>query len=384
MKWKVPGAGKTPRITVRHDDPPPGQEAQIDFGYLGLWEDPLTSKKYRLWAFSMILAHSRHIFACAVRHMDRTAWVESHVAAFEFFGGVPGRLVPDNLGSGVIKPDLYDPKFNRAYDELAHHYDCLIDPARAGKPQDKPKIERMVPYIRASFWKGRSFTSFEEINGALREWCLKVAGMRIHGTTRQRPLESFLAVEKTALKPLPAVKFELATWYRAKIGDDCHAYAASGGYSVPYQYRGKTLDVRITNTLVQCFLDHELIKTHPRVGKGKRSTDWNDYPPEKGAFFSRTPDWCRNRAGKMGTDVSQVVEYLLSDHLLHHLRQVHAIIRLGEKYGKDRLEAACGRANSFGDPGYRTVKNILEKGLDRYESREPVRVSAGAFLRGPD
>jgi hypothetical protein len=384
LKWKVPGAGKSPRITVRRDDPPPGEEAQIDFGYLGLWEDPLTGKKSRLWAFSIVLSHSRHMFACAVRHMDRTAWVESHVAAFEFFGGVPARLVPDNLGSGVMKADLYDPKLNRAYDELAHHYDCLIDPARAGKPQDKPRIERMVPYIRASFWKGRAFSSLEEINVALREWCLKVAGMRIHGTTRQRPLEAFLAVEKTALKPLPRDTFELATWYQAKIGDDCHAYAASGGYSVPYQYRGKTLDVRITGTRVQCFLYHELIKTHPRVGKGKRSTDWNDYPPEKGAFFSRTPDWCRSKARKMGDDVTEAVEALLADHLLHHLRQVHGIIRLNDKYGERRLNAACRRALDFGDPAYRTIKSILEKGLEQQLAMVAAVPESGAFLRGPD
>ena len=383
VRWRLPGAGKSPRITVRRDDPPPGEEAQIDFGYLGLWEDREAGKTRRLWAFSMILSHSRHLFACAVQQMDRTAWVQSHVAAFDFFEGVPARLVPDNLGSGVMKADLYDPKLNRTYEELAHHYDCLIDPARAGKPQDKPRIERMVPYIRDSFWKGRSFLSFEEINQELREWCLKVAGMRIHGTTRQRPLEVFLALEKTTLKPLPGAPFEIATWYQAKIGDDCHAYAASGGYSVPYQYRGRVLDVRMTGATVQCYLDHELVKTHPRVGKGKRSTDWNDYPPEKGAFFSRTPDWCRSKARKMGDSVIEVVEVLLADHLLHHLRQVHGILKLSEKYGERRLNAACRRALYFGDPAYRTIKSILEKGLDQQMELVTAEPAAGAFLRGP-
>ena len=383
VRWKIPGAGKSARITVRRDDPPPGEEAQIDFGYLGLWEDPLSGKKRRLWAFSMVLAHSRHLFACAVQRMDRTAWVQSHVAAFDFFGGAPARLVPDNLGAGVMKADLYDPRINRAYDELAHHYGCLIDPARAGKPRDKPRIERMVPYIRESFWKGRSFTSFESINQALSDWCLKVAGMRIHGTTRHRPLEVFLAVEKTALKPLPGEAFEITTWYRARIGDDCHAYAASGGYSVPYQYRGKTLDVRMTATTVQCFLDHVLVKTHPRVARGKRSTDWNDYPPEKGALFSRTPDWCRSKARRMGNSVIEVVEALLADHLLHHLRQVHGILNLEEKYGERRLNAACRRALDFGDPAYRTIKGILEKGLDQQMELAAAAPAAGAFLRGP-
>ena len=386
VRRELPGAGKPVRITVLRPDPPPGEEAQLDFGYLGLWPDPLTGKGRRLWAFAMVLSHSRHIYARAVRRMDQVTWLESHVAGFKFWDGVPARLVPDNLKDGILKPDLYDPKFNRGYEELAHHYGCLIDPARAGKPQDKPRVERIIPYIRESFWKGRDFSmlSLEEINHALEQWCLKVAGMRIHGTTRQRPLEVFLSVEKSALKPLPPDPFEIATWYRAKVGDDCHVYVASSGYSVPYQYRGKVLDVRVTNTLVQCFLEHELVKTHLRAGKGKRSTDWNDYPPEKGAFFSRTPDWCRARAARMGEAAKEVVENLLADHLLHHLRQVHGILRLEEKYGSQRLNAACRRALDFGDPGYRTIKTILEKALDQQTAiTAPEPAVVKAFLRGP-
>jgi len=124
--------------------------------------------------------------------------------------------------------------------------------------------------------------------------------MRVHGTAHSRPLEVFLAVEKLALKPLPGEPFEPTTWFRAKVGDDCHVYVACGGYSISYQYRGKVLDVWVTDTLVQGFLDHEMVKTHRRVGKGQRATDWNDYPPEKGTFFSRTPDWCQAKAAQMG------------------------------------------------------------------------------------
>lgn len=384
-RW-LPGAGKTARITVRREDPPPGEEAQVDFGYLGLWKDPATEKGRKLWAFAMELSFSRYPYARAFFSQDQRAWQEGHIKAMEFYEGVPGRVVLDNLRAGVVKPDLYDPKFNLGYEELARHYGFLIDPARAGKARDKARVERLIPYIRGSFWKGRDFSTLdlEGINQALGEWCLKVAGMRVHGTTRQRPLEVFLAVEKGALRPLPREPFELATWYRAKMGDDCHIYVASGGYSIPYQYRGKELDVRVTDTLVQCFLDHELVKTHHRVGKGQRSTDWNDYPPEKGAFFSRTPDWCRTRAAPMGEAVAEVVEGLLQDHLLHHLRQVHGILRLGEKYGASRLNAACRRALAYGDPRYRTIKNILEKGLDRDMALAAAApVVTGAFLRGP-
>jgi hypothetical protein len=371
-------------VTVRREDPPPGEEVQIDYGYLGLWQDPLTGKKRRVWVFIMVLSHSRHMFARVVLRMDQAAWLESHIASFEFLGSVPRRLVLDNLTSGVLKADLYDPKLNRGYEEMANHYGVLIDPARAGKPKDKPRVERMVPYVRASFWAGRAFASLEEINRELRSWCLKVAGQRIHGSTRKRPFEVFQAVEKAALRALPPEPFEVATWVKARVGRDCYFYAGGSGYTVPYQYYGKEIMVRITPRLVKAYFDGELIKTHLRVEKWQRSTDWDDFPPEKAAFFRRTPDWCRHQAEAIGEEVKRTITILLEDHALYHLRQVHGIIRLKEKYGKERLNAACARANVFGDPGYRTIKNILEKGLDLTDDYEPHPVTAGAFLRGPE
>ena len=116
-----------------------GEQAQIDYGQLGRWLDPVAGKLRTVWAFVMVLACSRHMFVRPVLKMDQRAWTECHVEAFAFFGGVPARLVPDNLKTGVDKPDLYDPKINRSYAELAAHYGCLVDPARALKPRDKPR-----------------------------------------------------------------------------------------------------------------------------------------------------------------------------------------------------------------------------------------------------
>jgi hypothetical protein len=203
-------------------------------------------------------------------------------------------------------------------------YGVLIDPARAGKPKDKPRIERMVPYIRGSFWAGRHFSSLEEINREMLQWCLKVAGQRIHGTIRQRPLEVFSAVEQAALRPLPAEPFEIATWGKTKVGWDCYFYAAGAGYTMPYICAGKEVTVRLTPKLVQAYVGYELVKTHLRVPKGRRATDWDDFPPEKAAFFRRTPDWCRQQAARVGEEVGKTVESLLEDHLLYHLRQTTA------------------------------------------------------------
>lgn len=371
-------------ITVRRPDPPPGEESQLDYGYLGLWQNPVTGKRQRLWVFVNVLSCSRHMFARIVPQMNQASWLESHVANFEFWGGAPRRLVIDNLANGVLKPDLYDPKFNRGYEEMAHHYHTLIDPARVGKPKDKPRAERIIPYIRDSFWAGRTFASIEEMNRDLLQWCLKVAGLRIHGTTKKQPLGVFKEVEQAALRPLPVEPFQIATWVGAKVGRDCYFYAGGGSYTAPYQYAGKEIMVRLTPHLVQAYLGYELIKTHVRVAKGQRSTDWNDFPQEKSAFFRQTPDWCRYKASMLGEDVKRTVEALLEEHALYHLRQVHGIIKMAEKYGDARLNTACARANFFGDPSYRTVKNILERGLEQGMLLEAPKVEAGAFLRGPE
>jgi transposase len=375
---------KKPRITVRRDDPPPGDEAQIDFGYLGMWRDPKTGKKYRLWAFALILSFCRHMFVRVVTRMDHREWLTCHILAFQFFGGAPKRITPDNLKTGIIKADLYDPKFNQGYEELAHHYGIIIDPARSNKPRDKARVERVIPYIRDSFWSGRDFTSLEEINRQATQWCLRLAGLRDHGTTHQPPLTLFRLAEEKELRPLPAAPFEIVTWHRAKVALDCHIQVANTLYSVPYQYVGKTVDVKLGSKIVEIYLEYRLIKTHSRGDRGRRVTDWNDYPPEKAAFFQRTPEWYRHKASLIGAATREVVAALLKEHAFHHLRQCQGILRLVETYGEKRLEQACARANAFGDPCYRTVKTILERELDKQPPLfEPVRV-AGAFLRGPE
>lgn len=385
LKHTWPEGYRPAAITVLRDDPPPGEEAQIDFGYLGTWLDPKTERRTRLWAFLIVLAHSRHMFVRVVVRLDQLSWLECHVAGFAFLGGVPRRLVIDNLTSGILKADLYDPAVNRGYQQLADHYDTLVDPCRAGHPKDKPRVERMMPYVRDSFWAGRSFLSIEEINAAAETWCHEVAGRRVHGTTRQRPMVVFEAVEASALLTLPAVPFELASWEQPTVHPDCHAQVAGALYSVPYRYVGRRLDVRITAKRVEFYLNQERVKSHPRVPKGRRQTDWNDYPPEKAAFFQRTPNWCRQRAAELGAEIAISVDSLLSSHALHFLRQSQGIIRLADKYGPERLNAACARANAFGDPSYRTVRNILEHGLDAHPVLTVTTTSsAQAFLRGAD
>jgi transposase len=380
----LPEEARRAQVTVLRDTPPPGAEAQIDYGLLGTWTDPSTGRRRRVQAFVMVLPHSRHMFMRPVLVMDQRAWTEAHVAAFTFFGGVPARLIPDNLRTGVDRPDLYDPKINRCYAELAAHYGTLVDPARARKPKDKASVERPMPYVRDSFWRGREFTSLAQMQAGAAAWSANVAGQR-----KCRPLDGaapaavFAAVEAAALGALPRLPFILATWSRAKAGPDIHITAGRVLYSVPWALIGQHVDVRTTATMVQIFSAGELVKTHVRAQRGKR-TDFGDYPPEKIAFTMRNPAWCRRQAGQTGPATLQVIEALMEVNALHRLRSAQGILGLRDKHGPARVEAACGRAITAGDPSYRTIKGILAAGLEA----EPVPPPAGdggaaAFLHGP-
>jgi transposase len=384
--WQTFPDRNRPGVTVLRPPVPPG-EAQIDYGYLGRWLDPLANRVRRVWAFVMVLACSRHMFVRPVLSMDQSSWVAAHLAAWEFFGSVPERLVIDNLKTGVIKPDLYDPKLNRAYAEMAAHYGCLIDPARAEKPRDKARVERQMPYIRDSLWRGRTFGSVIDMQAHAVGWCLNIAGTRAHrGLDGAQPLAVFRAVEAAMLLPLPSAPFELAQWFAPLVAPDCHVNVDKVLYSVPWRHIGKRVDVRATETMVEIFADGQLIKTWPRAARG-RHTDNNDYPPEKIAFFMRTPVWCRSRAESLGEFVSELVSCLLADHALHHLRSAQGIIGLADRYGADRLDAACQRALQVGDPSYRTVKGILAVGADKQVTMAQDSDAAAvtpAHLHGPD
>ena len=363
----------------------PGEQAQIDYGQLGRWADPVTGKLRAIWAFAMVLCCSRHMFVRPVIKMDQNAWTECHVAAFEFFGGVPARLVPDNLKTGVDRPDLYDPRINRSYAELAAHYGCLVDPARSRKPRDKAQVERPMPYIRDSFWRGREFTSLEQMQAEAVRWCEQVAGQRAcRPLDGAAPAAVFEAAEKGALAPLPRDPFVLAEWSRCKVGPDIHVKVGQSLYSVPWKHIGQTLDARSTATMVQLFSGGDLVKTHVRKPRGKQ-TDLGDYPPEKIAFHMRTPSWCRKKAAEVGPACAALIAGLLADNALYRLRAAQGVLGLADKHQPGRLEAACAKAAAAGDPSYRTVKGILAAGTEA----SPVTAPAGdggapAFLHGPE
>jgi transposase len=361
----------------------PGEEAQIDYGRLGRWIDPATERAHTVWAFVMVLVCSRHLFVWPVLQMDQQAWTAAHVEAFAFFHGVPTRLVPDNLKTGVDKPDLYDPKINRCYAELAAHYDTLIDPARAAKPRDKPRVERPMPYVRDSFWRGREFTSLEQMRTEATRWAREVAGQRAcRPLDGAAPAAVFAAIEAPALKPLPTTPFVLAAWSTGKVGPDIHVKVGPALYSVPWRLIGERVEARSTATTVQLVHRGQVVATHARAEKGRR-TNFDHYPPEKIAFHMRTPTWCRRQAARVGPACTAVIQQLLEVNALFRLRAAQGVLGLADKHGPDRLEAACARASAVGDPSYRTIKGILAAGTEHDTAGMPTTPAVPAFLRGP-
>jgi len=343
-----------------------GEEMQVDFGSVGQLYDPASGRIRSAYAFVATLCFSRHQYAELVFDQKTATWIGLHRRAFEFFGGVVQRVVPDNLKAAVQKALIYDPLLGEAYRQMAMHYGFLISPTRPATPQHKGKVENGVHYVQRNFIAGQEFADIHFANQRLRVWVMETAGTRLHGTTHQQPLRMFHELEQSALLPLPAEPFELCEIRSAKVHPDCHVVFKGSFYSVPYTYVGQKVDIFVRERTVEIYQGQKLITTHLRcLEPGQWQTRLEHYPPHKAAYLERTPAFCRQNAKRIGPATSQVVETLLSDRPLDRLRSVQAILRLEESVGCQRLENACARSIYYGDTNYRRIKAILNAALDR-------------------
>ncbi|MEU4235663.1 hypothetical protein AB0F17_66355, partial [Nonomuraea sp. NPDC026600] len=253
-------------------------------------------------------------------------------------------------------------------------------------PRDKAQVERPIPYIRDSFWRGRDYCghTLEQLQAAAAAWSSEVAGRRAcRPLAGAQPVKIFHAVEAGRLRPLPPGIFELAEWSTVTVHPDIHVRVGKTLYSIPWKHIGKQLHARVAGGKVQFFDGGELVKTHLFKMAGKQM-DESDYPPGKIAFFQRTPAWCRRRAREVGPHCQALIDELLGENALYRLRAAQGVLGLGGKYDDVRLEAACRKALAVGDPTYKTVKGILAAGLEH----DPIPPAAGdggagAFLHGP-
>ncbi|HET6262291.1 MAG TPA: IS21 family transposase, partial [Chloroflexia bacterium] len=373
-----------PDVCVRVETKP-AEEAQVDFGYAGLMLDPTNGQLRKAWAFVMTLSFSRHCFVCFVFDQTIANWLECHKTALRFFGGVPGRLVIDNLKSGLTRACWQDPGVQAAYRECAEHYGFRIAPCRPATPQHKGKVESGVHYVKRNFLAGREAASINQNNQHVLHWCRTIAGERRHGTTHQAPLECFEQSEKAKLKPLPSSDYELAIWKLVKLGRDCYINFENAYYSAPLRLVGQQLRVRGANKTVRIYsLDFELVATHERATKpGERLTHLDHLPPEKVLGLTITREAAQATAADIGPATSEVVEGMLADPVLERVQLVGRLLKLREEYGDGRLEAACARAIRFADPSYRTIERILAQGLDSQPTSPapPTAPPALTFIR---
>jgi transposase len=346
----------------------PGEVAQVDFGYIGKLLCTRTHVLRKAWVFVMVLGYSRHMYAEVVFDQKTTTWLALHRRAFEAFGGVVETVVPDNLKAAVIRTAFGandETGLNRSYRELARHYGFKVDPTPPFQPQKKGKVESAVKYLKRSVLAGRDGEEVTSVNQALTRWLEDVAGRRIHGTTREQPLELFYRDEQPSLRPLPKVPYESIEWKQARVHRDTHVCFDKRLYSVPWRWVGKTVWIQATSATVAIFAENVRIATHSRTDKGMRSTTESHLPEHRRDLRHRSRSYWEQRASAIGSQTAGLVADVFdADDVLQQLRKVQAIVTHLEGFPVERAEAASRRARFYGTYSYQGVKSILAKALD--------------------
>ena len=342
--------------------------------------------------FVASMGASHYCYAEASRSQAKQDWLMAHVRAFEFMGGVPEMVVPDNLKSGVKRPCPYEPEINPSYQELANHYDLVICPARVRKPQDKSVVENAVLVVER--WilarlRDQTFRNLEQLNAAIKG---------LLGEYNQQPFQKrpgsrgseFEEVDRPALQPLPATRYHYAEWKKAKAHVDYHIEVDGRYYSIPYQYHGRQIDVRMTRSLIEGYYKGKRIMSHYRLNGKKRFSTTQAHMPPNHLWVSQ---WSPERFLAWGADIGKHTRDLLECILLKRTpvqqgyRSCLGILQLAKRYDKQRLENACSRALAIQGTNYNNVKSILEKGLDRIdwkpEPESDIPEVAHGNVRGP-
>ena len=360
------GFGERQRVTVRVAEVEPGELAEVDYGRLGVVHDADTGRRRMAWALLVTLAHSRHQYVHVGFHQTIPDFIAALEDAWEYFGGVPARVVVDNLKAAVTKADRYAPVFQRSFDEYAAYRGFVIDAAVVRHATGKPKVERNVQYLRENFFRGEQWLDLEHVRREAVRWCTEVAGTRTHGTTRQQPLAVFAAVEKSALGLLGAQRFDPPTWQQCKVHPDHHFQFDRAIYSLPTEYVGRQLWVRADTKMVRAYYGGELLRSYARLEPGGRCTDYDDYPKELAPYAMRDPQRMIREAHEVGHHVGRFMAELLSDTFpWAHLRQAQKLLRLSNKYGAARVDSACQRALSFDLVHVGRVESIIRQSLER-------------------
>jgi len=352
--------------------------------------DPRTGDVTAAQIFVSVLGASNYTYAEATWTQDLRDWTSSHVRAFEAIGGVVELVVPDNLKSGVTKPNWYEPDVNQTYTELAEHYGVAVLPARVRRPRDKAKVESGV--LQVERWilarlRHQRFFSLRELNESIRALLVELNDrpLKVLGVSRR---ELYERVDRPALQPLPKSRYEFAEWKKVRVAPDYHVELEGHYYSVPYQLVREQLDLRFTDHTVEVLRRAKRMAAHLRSRqRGKHTTLREHMPKAHQAYLAWTPRRLVEWAHKTGPSTAQLVEQILQTrpHPQQGFRSCLGVMRLGKRYGDERLEAACQRSLQLQSYSYQSVKSILETGLDRQplvEDHDDDTVIEHANVRG--
>jgi transposase len=372
--------------TVRVADGEPGDELQVDFGRLGVIFDPESGRRRMVWALIFTACYSRHCFVWLSFRQTTEAVIDGFEAAWEFFGGVFATVIPDNMAAIVDQADALEPRLNQAFVEYAQARGFVVDPARVRRPQDKPRVERVVPFVRGSFFAGETFVDLADAQRRVEAWCRERAGMRVHGTTQCRPIEVFTVEEQPCLLPAPTAPYDLPIYTTAKVHRDHHIEVARAIYSVPGNLIGTRVEVRADRTLVRIFSRGQLVKVHPRQAPGRRITDPDDLPSHTSVYALRDLDRLRRMAATHGEAIGVYATAVLDTPLpWTKMRQVYSLLGLVKRWGAERVEAACRRALEAEAVNVNLIGRMLERGTEQttIQPALPGTVITGRFARDP-
>ena len=380
---------------VMRQDHRAGEKLFVDFSGDGIdIVDGHTGEVSEAPLFVAVLGASGYTFAVAVRSQELRCWIEAHIRAFKYYGGVAEITVPDNTKTAVTRPCYYEPDLNPTYHEMARHYDTVVIPARKRKPKDKAKVENGV--LIAQRWilgalRNHRFFSLQQANRAIASKLEELNGRRFQklNTTRR---ELFETLDRPALKPLPAVRYEYAEWSRPKVNIDYHVEIDKHYYSVPYQLIHEVVDARCTANTIELFFKGRRVASHLRSFlRGKYTTVREHMPKAHQKYLEWSPSRIIEWAEKTGPCTARFVQTIMESrpHPEQGYRACLGVLRLGKKYGPERLERACTRALTIGSVSYKTVQSILKTGMDRLpdssDSEAQLELPTDhANVRGPD
>ena len=343
----------------------PGEEAQVDFGYIGTIN--VNGKPRKAWVFVMSLSYSRYMYVQITLSQSVRDFILCHARAFRYFGGVPQSVKIDNLKAAIIEADFYEPTVQRTYAEFAKHYGFLPDPCRVYTPTDKGKVESNVKYVKDNCFKGRDFKDIREAEEFLAGWLEGTANRRTHGTTKKIPAEQFRLSEKVKLKKLPDEDFIFSKSSTATVRADCHIVYCGNYYSVPCTHIGMEVDLIEVNRLLRIYYKGKEIALHGMLEnvKGEHSTDKGHYPHSKTVTHDEMMSGYQDKMREIGKGALRFFEAFrdADAYRVNQYRSIAGILSLRKRYGDEAVDTSCARACHYGNITYRAVKKICSSGL---------------------